>query len=302
MKWEKKGQLFVPNNQYSWVKTHAMLPTVDHIKDDLFRVYFSGRDETNISRTGYIEIDINDPTKILNLSESPVIDIGKLGSFDDNGVSPTCIVTHEGKKYFYFMGWNKGSKVRAAEVSGLAISDDSGKTFKRYSKAPIIDRTNLEPYTILVISCIIIEKGIWRMWYDSADEWLHEGLPKYNIKYAESTDGINWKREALVSVDYQYKGETRVSRASIIKDEDKYKMWYCYAIESGGYKMGYAESPDGYKFKRMDDNVGISLSTEGWDSEMICYPNVFNHKGKTYMMYCGNGYGKTGFGYAVLSK
>jgi hypothetical protein len=200
------------------------------------------------------------------------------------------------------MGWNKGSKVRAAEVSGLAISVDNGKTYKRYSKAPVIDRTDKEPYTILVISCIIIENGIWRMWYDSADYWINENLPKYNIKYAESTDGIHWKREGIVSVDYKCEEESRVSRASVIKDEGIYKMWYCYAIGNGGYKMGYGESDDGYQFKRMDHKVGIELSETGWDSEMICYPNVFKHKEKIYMLYCGNGYGRTGFGYATLEK
>lgn len=302
MKWEKQGQIFIPNNQHSWVKTHGMLPVVDHVRDDLFRIYFSGRDESNISRTGYILIDVKEPSKIIELSKNPIIDIGKLGSYDDNGISPTCIVTHDNKKYLYIMGWNKGSKVRAAEVSGLAISEDNGITFKRYSKAPIIDRTDLEPYTILVISCIIIENGIWRMWYDSADYWINEDLPKYNIKYAESTDGIHWKREGKVSVDYLYNDETRVSRASIIKDDGKYKMWYCYAIGSGGYKMGYAESIDGYKFKRMDENVGIELSESGWDSEMICYPNVFRHKNEIYMLYCGNGYGREGFGIAILKK
>ena len=288
--------------QHPWVITHGMLPVADKINDDLFRIYFSGRDISNRSRIGYIEIDINDPNKILYLSEFPVLDLGKLGCFDDNGVSPTWIVTHENKKYLYYFGWNKGSTVRAAEVSGLAISEDGGKTFKRYSKAPIIDRTDQEPYTILVISCIIIENGIWRMWYDSADYWINEELPRYNIKYAESTDGIRWKREVLVSVDYQYEGETRVSRASIIKDEGIYKMWYCYAIGSGGYKMGYAESVDGYKFKRMDHKVGIELSETGWDSEMICYPNVFKHKNEIYLLYCGNGYGRPGFGYAILGK
>ena len=302
MKWEKLGQVFRPEGQYNWVKSHAMLPTVDHVSGDIFRVYFSGRDEQNISRTGYLHIDINDPTKVIELSSEPIVDIGELGSFDDNGISPTCIVNHEGKKYFYVMGWNKGSKVRAAEVSGLTISSDGGESFQKYSRSPIIDRTDQEPFTILVISCILIEDGVWRMWYDSADHWITEELPRYNIKYAESTDGINWERKGLVSVDYKSDEETRVSRASIIKDEGIYKMWYCYAFGSGGYTMGYAESPDGYKFERKDDLVGISESETGWDSTMICYPNVFEHKGEVYMMYSGNGYGKEGFGVAKLKR
>ncbi len=99
---------------------------------------------------------------------------------------------------------------------------------------PIIDRTNMEPYTILVISCVVIEDGVWRMWHDSADEWTNKELPRYNIKYAESIDSIHWKREGTVSVDYMYPGESRVSRASVIKENGLYKMWYCYAIERGG--------------------------------------------------------------------
>jgi len=299
MEWKKKGLIFYPAGQYPWVITHGMLPIADRLNEDLFRVYFSGRDISNRSRIGYIEIDFREPQKILYLSENPVLDLGELGCFDDNGVTPTWIITNENKKYLYYFGWNKGSSVRAAEVSGLAISEDGGRTFSRHSAAPVIDRTNAEPYTILVISCVLIENGIWRMWYDSADQWTTPDLPKYNIKYAESIDGIHWQRSGLVSVDYNYPGESRVSRASIVKEDGLYKMWYCYAIGSSGYKMGYAESDDGFKFYRMDHKVGIGISEKGWDSEMICYPYVFKHKGGKIMLYCGNGYGKTGFGYAV---
>ncbi len=66
--------------------------------------------------------------------------------------------------------------------------------------------------------------------------------------------------------------------------------------------MGYAESDDGFQFYRRDHHVGIDVSATGWDSEMICYPYVFQHREQTYMLYCGNGNGKTGFGYANLAK
>lgn len=299
MKWGKKGLIFRPEGQYDWSITHAMLPVADQIAEDIYRIYFSGRDKLNRSLIGFVEVDINAPQKILNISPTPVLGLGSLGAFDDNGVSPTCIVNHSGKKYLYYFGWNKGSLVRAAEVSGLAISEDDGKTFRRFSRAPVIDRTDAEPYQILVISCILIEDGVWRMWYDSADEWQTPELPRYNIKYAESTDGINWERKGIVSVDYKSRDESRVSRASVLKEDGIYKMWHCYAIDSGGYRMGYAESEDGYRFERKDDSLTIQTSLTGWDSEMVCYPHVFRHKGQKIMLYCGNGYGRTGFGMAV---
>lgn len=242
MKWIKKGLIFKPEGQHEWVMTHAMLPVADHISGDLYRILFSGRDKFNRSLTGYVEIDINNPQKILKLSHEPILALGSLGAFDDNGVSPTWMVNHQGVKYLYYFGWNKGSLVRAAEVSGLAISRDGGNSYQRFSRAPVIDRTDAEPYQILVISCILVEHGVWRMWYDSADEWQTPELPRYNIKYAESTDGIQWVRKGIVSVDYKSSDESRVSRASVIKEDGLYKMWHCYAMNSGGIKWG-TQSP-----------------------------------------------------------
>ena len=299
MKWVKRGLVFEPAAQHEWVTTHAMLPTADLLEGDVYRIYFSGRDPLNRSHIGYVDVDITEPSRILDLSVRPVLGLGELGAFDDNGVSPTWVVNHGGIKHLYYFGWNKGSSVRAAEVSGLAISDDGGATFRRYSRAPIIDRTDREPFQILVISCILIENGVWKMWYDSADEWQSPELPRYNIKYAESSDGIHWVRDGVVSVDYRSADESRVSRASVIHEDGVYRMWHCYAIDSGGYRMGYAESADGIQFERMSDSVTIDVSDAGWDSEMVCYPNVFVHKGQKIMLYCGNGYGRSGFGCAV---
>ena len=68
------------------------------------------------------------------------------------------------------------------------------------------------------------------------------------------------------------------------------------------YRIGYAVSSDGIQWTLKNEKVGIDVSSSGWDSEMICYPSIFEHKGEHYMLYNGNGYGKTGFGLAVLEK
>jgi hypothetical protein len=75
-------------------------------------------------------------------------------------------------------------------------------------------------------------------------------------------------------------------------------MWYACRGET--YRIGYAESADGLSWKRHDAQAGIDVSEEGWDSEMIAYPWVFDHGGRRYMLYNGNGYGETGIGLAVL--
>ncbi|MFQ5751293.1 MAG: hypothetical protein ACE5HI_04785, partial [bacterium] len=66
-------------------------------------------------------------------------------------------------------------------------------------------------------------------------------------------------------------------------------------------RIGYAESENGLDWIRKDEEVGIEVSDEGWDSEMICYPAVISVNGTTYMFYNGNNNGETGFGYAQLT-
>lgn len=298
MKWHKLGRVFEPKGQYPWCLTHGMLPTPLYLRGNVYRVYFSGRDIKNESHIGYVDIDLVNPTQILDLSEKPVLSPGLLGTFDDSGVSPliaervTSTIVD-----LYYMGWHRESTIRVSEMTGRIFIEEGSQPIFARSRAPIMERTNIEPYGISVVSCILKEGGIYRAWYDSCDGWLNSQLPKYNIKYAEASHLGKWGRSGQVSVDYLYPNETRISRASVIPG-DIYKMWYCYAIGRGGYRMGYGESEDGIKFTRMDDKAGIGLSVEGWDSEMVCYPSVFDHKGQLWMLYCGNGYGKTGFGIA----
>ena len=129
---------------------------------------------------------------------------------------------------------------------------------------------------------------------------MRDGKPehRYHIKYAESLDGLNWKRNALVAIDFSNEQEYAISRPTVIEDTDRWRMWYSFRGQS--YRIGYAESADGRQWKRLDYLVGIDVSVTGWDSEMIEYPFVFDHAGQRYMLYNGNGYGKTGFGLAIL--
>ena len=74
-------------------------------------------------------------------------------------------------------------------------------------------------------------------------------------------------------------------------------MWYCYRGDA--YRIGYAESADGVEWVRRDDLAGITASEHGWDSQMVAYPCVFDCDGARYMLYNGDGYGRTGIGLAV---
>ena len=75
-----------------------------------------------------------------------------------------------------------------------------------------------------------------------------------------------------------------------------------YRGKERGYRIGYASSSDLLNWKREDEKAGITVSDEGWDSEMVSYPHVFELDGEIYMLYLGNQVGRNGFGLAKLIK
>jgi hypothetical protein len=296
LRWEKMGLVIRPTGRHDWMVSHAMTPVAERRDGDVYRVYFSGRDKENRSHIGYAEIDLNAPTPVLRFSEKPVLGLGELGCFDDNGVTPSWVVDHGGRKYLYYIGWNKGATVRMHLFAGLAFSDDGGETFQRSSRVPILERTDAEPY-LNTAPCVLVEGGRWRMWYVSGVEWVHRDLPRYNIKYAESGDGIAWERKGTVCLDLASPGENALARPCVRREGGVYRMWFSHRGES--YRIGYAESRDGIIWERRDREAGIDVSPSGWDSEMIEYAYVFDHKGAKYMLYNGNNYGYDGIGLAV---
>ena len=301
-KWKKIGKIIQPNGKLFWNYSHAMLPIADHLYDDIFRIYYSGRNKDNLSHIGAVTIDLNEPNRCLDITENPLMSPGNLGCFDDNGVSPSCIVNLPDKKLLYYIGWKPRSTTRMSVVAGLAESLDDGISFNRVSRAPILVKNNLEPYDILTAPWVIKDKNIFRMWYVSGESWIHPDLPVYNIKYADSLDGLKWDQKGIVAIKAIDEHETSLARPCVVKEDNLYKMWYSYKRGSQTYRIGYAESNDAINWNRMDDEIKIGLSKNGWDSEMIEYGAIFSHKGKTYMLFNGNGYGLSGAGLAVLTE
>ncbi|MFC1748538.1 hypothetical protein ACFL2V_06995 [Pseudomonadota bacterium] len=299
IKWKKHGLLLKPNLKLWWMQSYAMLPTVDLISKNKWRVYFSGRCNNNKSRIGWAEFNVV-RKQFTKISQEPVLDVGELGCFDDSGVTPSSIVNWRGKKYLYYIGWKMRSSVRFGLVAGLAISTDNGKSFKRASRAPMFQLTDQEPISILTAPYVLKEGNKWRVWYVSGIKWVNEDLPLYNIKYAESGDGMSWKRGGKVCIELK-NNETALARPCVVKDGEKYVMWYAY--KSGFYRMGYAESDnEGIDWKRKDNRVGVGVSGQGFDDQMLEYGYVVKSTKQWFMFYNGNEYGKDGIGLLVGSK
>lgn len=310
MRWQKKGLIFKPMNDYPWMLHHASQPIADKVDERTLRIYFGPRDDQERTRTTFIEVEADDPSNVLYVHDRPVLDLGKLGTFDDSGAMPSCIVDHEGAKYLYYNGWNRGVTVPYRNSIGLAISTDGGLTFERAFEGPVVDRTRLEPY-FCATPYVIVDEGVWKMWYASSTGWtVVDGRPEplYKIKYAESPDGVEWRRENTTCIEVRREGEAN-ARPSVLREDGLYRMWYCYrgsvhyrTDPEQSYRLGYAESRDGVRWTRRDEEVGIGRSERGWDSTMIAYPCVYTHRGRKHMLYNGDGFGASGFGYAVLEE
>ena len=305
MKWKKLGKIFCADRNSAIMYSGGRAPLPFLIKGNVFKLFFASYDEDFRGRIFYLTLDIENPTKPLEISNEPVIDIGNIGCYDDNGIIPSCIIKNKNNIFLYTIGFSIKNKLIFDAASGLAVSKDNGKNFKKF-EGPIIDKSIYDP-CFAASPCVIFDKNLFRMWYVSCERWEKIQNNKYkhyyNIKYAESKDGINWNRGGKIAIGFKNKYEYAISRPFVVKDgEDNYKMWYSYRAQKNidTYRIGYAESKDGINWTRKDEEAGIDVSDEGWDSEMICYPYVFDHKGKRYMLYNGNGYGKTGFGIAVL--
>jgi len=305
VKWEKLGRIFEASGQRPWIVSHSSVPTPEHIRDDLFRIYFSPRDEKGRSNISYITIDLNEPQRVLDICAAPCLAPGAIGAFDDSGAMFSWIVRDGGRRWLYYTGWNTGTVTPWRTAIGLAYCDEQSQSpvFVRDSDAPVLDRSRNDPYFVSS-PYVIVENGLWRMWYLSGLPWQPASphpLPRYHLCYAESQDGVDWKPSGRVCIAHAHAGEAAISRPCVLREAGLYKMWYSYRGDAFGYRMGYAESPDGLLWTRLDHLAGLALSTTGWDSEATAYPMIFEHGGHRYMLYCGNQYSKAGFGLAVLA-
>lgn len=299
--WLKKGMIFFPQQNDYWNQSHAQLPIVEVISEQVWRIYYSTRDKENHSRFSYIEVESGKPEQLLSRSDQPILQLGELGTFDESGQMCVSIVNHQGVKYLYYAGWSEKKQVPYHNAIGLAISTDDGKTFTKYSSGPLLDSKPFEPF-FTGTACVRIENEIWRMWYQSCTQWkIINGKPQpfYHIKYAESDNGIDWHRKGTIAIDYKEPSEAGICSATVIQQDQIYKMWFSYRNATRSYRIGYAESKDGISWQRNDQLAGIELSPGGWDAEMLAYPNVVLINNKKFMFYNGNGFGQSGFGYAI---
>ena len=297
--WKSIGQIFTIDNSNQYLITHASNPLAIHLYSDVFRIFYSGRDVHNKSSVGFVDIDIVSGY-IVNYPKEPVFIFGNDSSFFSHGVSIGNKYEVGENSYILFMGWQvEDGQHWRGDIGRLLLKDS---TLKATSCFPFLS-VDEEDKVSLSYPWVIKHDNIFKMWYGSTISWSSENDEMIHvIKYATSVDGENWIRHGI-AIPFELGVAQAFSRPCVIVNSLGFHMWYSYRSGTGEkYRIGYSFSKDGLIWERKHEDFHFSVSTNGWDSEMICYPFVFGHKDKLYMLYNGNSYGKYGFGMSVLDN
>lgn len=302
MRWIKLGQLYSPKSIHPKLTSHAANPLPILLEGDVYRVYYSGRDAHNRSSVGYVDIDIV-KREVVYIHDKPVFEHGPENSFYSHGVSIGNCYEVDGRRYILFMGWQcpPGGHWRG-DIGRLALNDDY--SLRLDPEQPFMTTDEVDPISLSYPWVMRDEQGLYRMWYGSTLTWdAGNGEMLHVINQATAGDGVKWQRDGL-AIPYNLGEAQAFSRPTVIGNpQEGYHMWFSYRSGSGEkYRIAYAYSEDAKTWQLRLSDAGIDVSAAGWDSEMIEYPFVFEHKGQKFMLYNGNGHGKTGFGLAMLEK
>lgn len=298
MQWKKLGVIFNISNDYNSldVYSHAVNPVPLLLKDNIYRIFFSVRDSNGKSNVSFFDFDF-ETLEILYFDKYVSLNHGnsKL-DIDESGISIGCLFDNS----IYYMAWqNLENQHWRGDIAYADLLPDL-KTFEK-PQNQLFMGVDEEDKISLSYPFILSDYNVYHLWYGSTETWDYgNGEMLHVIKYAVSTDMKNWTKSGCC-ISPEIGVSQAFSRPCVIKvSEHDWHMWYSYRGNKDKYKIGYANSINGVDWNVFNNQQNVVYCSEsGWDSEMVCYPYVFQHKDKLYMLYNGNGYGKTGIGLAV---
>ncbi len=300
MRWKKLGLLYAPTGRVRHPKlaSHAANPLPVPLHGSVYRVFYSARDADNRSSVGAVDIDVV-RMRIVHDHEEPFFTHGPPGSFYVDGVSIGNCYEVAGTRYMLFMGWqNQPGGHWRGDIGRLRVTP--GLSLELDLEQPLLGADAVDPISLSYPWVMPDRDGGYCMWYGSTLSWDGgNGEMVHVIHGARSTDGHAWQRLGL-AVPWQLGVAQAFSRPTVITNADGHMdMWFSFRSGDGrSYRIGRASRAPGQDWELRLDAAGIDVSASGWDAEMIEYPFVFEACGQRFMLYNGNGYGRSGFGLA----
>ena len=312
-RWRKLGKVFTPQEVTGrhWLKEFAQAPAhcCSTIRPRLFLLPpASGCERAVRQLLGLRRSGSRRPVQGASGRRAADPALGGLGEFDEFGTYPVSVIRDGADVRAYYAGWTRCESVPFNVAIGMAPSHDGGDDLHKLGRARCLSYSPDEPF---VLSGPKVRRfgDSWYLWYIAGRKWkvgrrqAGAGLqdPHGIVRRRHPMDKIN--RDLIES---RIEEDEAQASPDVFYANGRYHMFFCYRYSAGyrgkenGYRIGYAveHQPDRLGARRR--KAGIDVSEDGWDSEMISYPHVFEVDGKTYLAYLGNQVGRYGFGLAVL--
>lgn len=259
--------------------------------DNLYRMDFSWRSRKACAVT-FSEDGINWSEPQITLSNN------MQSGWEDN-LNRNCVLFIDGIYKMWYTG-----QARGYSFIGYAESTD-GINFERKCDTPILVPEYPYEKESVMIPCVMYDDSKYKMWY-SAGETYEPNV----IGYAESTDGINWKKcrfnPILVSNPKNLFEQERIGGCHVIKTDDMgFVMFYIGYENIDTARICVARSDDGItNWERSYLNPIIEPTAGEWDADACYKPTVvWNEKENKWMLWYNGRHGIPEYiGYAEYDK
>ena len=307
MSWKDFGLIFRVNNLFPWALTHCYVPTALELASHI-RIYASFWYEKKCGRLGYIDVDKDNPTQILNYSLMPIMSDSSSAAFDYNGVTPLSVIQDDTTIRLYYAGWKRFSHAqkRYTIYTGLALSEDEGETFKRYADIPIMGKRS-DSELIRSGGFTMRMHDHWRTWLASYSQNVNNPdkvIPSYNLETMVSKDGIHWPANQQVVFSIVPDKILGYGRSAIWIDTNQVfnGLFSVRSWNGKYYGIYHATSHDGLTWSNLTlDGMGFSSKNTCDEQSEVAFPSLIHQKDRMLMFYNGDDFGCSGLRLAIWS-
>ena len=296
-RWERLGLVYEAPGTGD-MRSHAMLPT-PVLLDDRIRVFFAACDELSRGRIYFVDLDRDDPRRIIACDQRPALDLGHPDSFDDRGVNPSQVLVRDGKLLLYYIGWRRISDaVPYTLFAGLAVSEDQGVTFRRQGTGQILHPASDERY-FRTAPFVFRQAHAWGMLYIGGGTFFDGGnskrLPRYSLCRTHSQDGYRWTEAPSLPLllPDEARGEIGFGRPILWHEQGQASLMISVRTERGYTLRNIVDDAGGLRWTDVLPGV-----VEDWEASMICFGAPCVVDDWEYLFYNGNQFGRSGFGLA----
>ena len=303
--------LFKPSGNLEWQQEFAQIP-FGYVLDNKLKIVFASRQARDAngnykSFPAQALFDLENYS-LLSVTPSPLMHVGKPGSFDEFGVMPGSIIKiPSGEVVMYYCGWSRSVNTPYRWSIGVAYLGDDGVFHRRYT-GPVIGQSIEHPY--LTASPVVSYSAYsgYEMFHLTGISWdlidnNYEAC--YKITRSHSVDGISWNSAEFSMPNVFWEKECQTS-PNIIEISEKRFMTFCYRSQNRfredvnqNYKTALAAeiTPNNWTIIQTSISV-VENNSERFD---IAYLHTFEYSGNFYGLYnYSMGFGKSGIYLANL--